>query len=77
MYWLDTTQKTVGSPAQQSFYADTEDDIRNLPTSSKEGVKQGSDNTSYKKTAKGSVCYVIATTNVYMLNSRDEWIIQA
>ena len=73
MYWLDASQKYVGSPAQQAFYADDENDIKNLPTSTKEGVKQGSDNTSYKKTAKGSSCLVIATTEVYILNSKDVW----
>ena len=73
MYWLDTSQKYIGSPAQQSFYADTVDDIQNLPTSTKEGVKQGTDSTSYRKTAKGSSCFVIGSSEVYMLNSNDEW----
>jgi hypothetical protein len=73
MYWLDASQSYVGSPAQQAFYADEESDIQNLPTSKKEGVKQGKDTTSYKKTAKGSSCFVIATSEVYVLNSEDVW----
>lgn len=73
MYWLDTSQKYTGSPAQQSFYADSVDDIKNLPTSTKEGVKQGSDSTSCRKTAKGSQCLVIDTSEVYMLKSNDQW----
>ena len=73
MYWLDTSQKYIGSPAQQSFYADSTDDIKNLPTSTKEGVKQGADSTSYRKTAKGSQCLVIDSSEVYMLKSDDTW----
>ena len=43
------------------FVADTEDDIKDLPTSPNEVYP-------------GSTCIVVATANVYMLNNKKEWI---
>ena len=43
------------------FVADTEDDIKNLPT-------------SITEVYPGSTCIVVATSNVYMLNNKMEWI---
>ena len=43
------------------FVADTEDDIKDLPTDPKEVYP-------------GSTCIVVATSNVYMLNNNKEWI---
>lgn len=40
------------------FVADTEDDIKDLPT---------------KDIFPGSICIVVATSNVYMLNNNYEW----
>jgi len=41
------------------FVADTEDDVKNLPTTN---------------VAPGSVCIVTATSNVYMLNNQNTWV---
>ena len=59
MYWM-TSYKNDG---QMSFYADTEADVANLPTSqTSQDVKKGSD------------CFVIETSDVYILNSQDTWV---
>lgn len=43
------------------FVADTEDDIKDLPTEP-------------SKVYPGSTCIVVATASVYMLNNQQEWI---
>ena len=43
------------------FVADTEDDIKDLPTDPSEVYP-------------GSTCIVVATASVYMLNNKKEWI---
>ena len=76
MYWIDTSSNSSmrGVPAQISFYCDDQSDISNLPTSSTEGVQQGDDTTSCRKCAKGSQCLCLSSSEVYMLNSNDEWL---
>lgn len=44
------------------FVADSEADVADLPTSPKEVYP-------------GSVCIVTETSNVYMLNNNEEWVI--
>lgn len=41
--------------------ADSVDDIPNLPTNASHGLDPG------------STCFVIASTDIYMLNNADEW----
>ena len=61
-------------PARQvSFFCDTDADIQDLPTSTKEGKKYPRDSGVDNKVAAGSSCLVIDTSKVYMLNSNDEW----
>ena len=43
------------------FVADTEDDIKDLPT-------------DISKVFPGSTCIVVATSDVYMLNNNQEWV---
>lgn len=77
MYWLDHNQSTT--EVQKVFYADTEADIENLPTSKKRGVKQDhkypdpSFGDGTHPVEIGSQCIVIDTGEVYMLKSDDTW----
>lgn len=72
MYWINgNNHEMVGGC--RSFYADTVDDIDNLPTSTREGVPQGNDTLAHKKVKKGSTCLVINPASYFMLNSEDEW----
>ena len=56
-----------------AFIADDTEDIQDLPTSSREGKKYDVDSSVDDKVAAGSTCLVISTSDVYMLNSNDEW----
>ena len=76
MYWLDHNQSSTAS--QKVFYADTDNDVLNLPTSKSRGVEQNyrySDPTfdGSAPVEFGSQCMVISTGEVYMLNSQDIW----
>ena len=75
MYWIDENSSPKGTPRgeQKSFFADAVSDIANLPTSSALGVKQGDDEESYKCVLPGASCFVIATGDLYILNSSDVW----
>ena len=73
-YWLDSNQSYTGSPAQRDFWCDTPDDVQNLPTSSAEGVQQGEDTVSCQKCEKGSTCFCIKPTSLYILDSTDTWV---
>ena len=75
MYWIDENSSPKGTPRgeQKSFFADAVSDIANLPTSSTLGVKQGDDEESYKCVLPGASCFVIATGDLYILNSSDVW----
>lgn len=75
-YYFDESSHNNGSGHQVEFYADTVDDIASLPTSTTEGVPQGDDNVLHKKVGKGSSCYVINPSSLYILNSNDEWVEQ-
>lgn len=72
-YWINDTVK-VGNARQLQFYIDTDEDISNLPNLTTSGVKQGDDEVSNLPCGKGSTAFSIATGNVYILNSFDEWI---
>ena len=76
MYWIDinATPKQTPRGEQRAFLADAVSDVSNLPTSSTLGVKQGDDNESYKCVLPGSSCLVIATSELYMLDSTDTWV---
>ena len=78
MYWID--KSTLGYEAmvkagQTPFMADSTSDIANLPTMASEGVQQGNDTESNKKVKPGASCFVIATADVYVLNSEDVWAV--
>ena len=72
MYWIDHNNSYM--PAHQvAFICDSEADIADLPTTSAEGKKYDTDTSVDDKVAAGSSCLVIDTSEVYMLNSDDEW----
>jgi hypothetical protein len=75
MYWIDENSSPKGTPRgeQKSFFADAVSDVANLPTSIALGVKQGNDEESCKCVLPGSSCLVIATSEVYILNSSNVW----
>lgn len=75
MYWIDinATPKQTPRGEQRAFFADAVSDVSNLPTSSTLGVKQGDDNESFKCVLPGATCLVIATGEVYILNSSNVW----
>lgn len=74
MYWLDVTQNYTGYPLIRNFFCDEPSDIANLPTSTTEGVQQGSDTVSCQKVNAGSSCLCIGSGELYMLNSSDTWV---
>lgn len=75
MYWIDenTSPKQTPRGEQKAFFADAVSDVSNLPTSIALGVKQGNDEESCKCVLPGSSCLVIATSEVYVLNSSNVW----
>ena len=80
MYWIDDSDngRLMSNSRQISFWADTVDDVQNLPTSTTKGVQQGDDTVSCQPVGKGSTCMVIGSGNgasMYGLNSNDEWIL--
>ena len=58
-HWISPKDQTSNSK-EKTFYADTASDVANLPTAESE-------------VAIGSACLVIATGDVYMLNSSRTW----
>ena len=77
-YWIDESDpgRIMSSSKQIPFWADDEDDIPNLPTSTSYGVQQGEDTVSYRPCGRGSTCTVIGDGTgaiVYALKSSDEW----
>lgn len=72
-YWIDATTK-ANNPRQLQFYVDTDADISKLPTTSTNGVKQGNDSFSCRPCGKGSVAFSIASGNLFVLNSSDNWV---
>lgn len=73
MYWINPNNPDMRGNCR-AFYADNVSDVSNLPTSSREGVKQGNDNISCQKVEKGSSCLVVGASKYYMLNSQDQWV---
>lgn len=73
MYWIDPAQQKTGTPGVRDFYCDEPADVRNLPTSSALGVQQGEDTVSCQKVYPGSSCMCIGSSEVYILNSLDQW----
>lgn len=61
------------NPLYREFTCDTVDDLQNLPTNQPTGDEYDS-NTHKEKCATGSVAIVIATSDVYMLNSFGVWV---
>lgn len=74
MYWISNDSKIYGSSKQVPFYCDSSADIANLPTSQNAGVQQGEDNVSCLPCAKGSSCFCIGDSTLYILNSSDVWV---
>lgn len=75
MYWIDinTAPKQTPRGEQKAFFADAVADIANLPKTTAYGVKQGDDEDSCKPVLAGSSCFVIATGEVYILDSTETW----
>jgi hypothetical protein len=73
MYWIDANNPDMRGGCR-SFNADTVADVANLPTSTSLGVKQGDDDTSCQKVAKGSSCLVLGSSQYFKLNSEDQWV---
>lgn len=64
MAWWESPKSQLNNSKERSFYADTEADVANLPTSEEDypdGVEPGSD------------CLVIESSNVYILKSNRTW----
>lgn len=79
MYWINESDngRLLSNSKQRSFWADTVDDVDNLPHINSPGVQQGEDTTSCLPCGKGSTCMVIGTGNgatMYGLNSNDQWM---
>jgi len=73
-YWIDPrTQVPAGGTRTLSFYADTEEDIAKLPTSTQEGTG-GLDRTDNRPVEQGSDCICIGNSSLYVLNSEDVWV---
>ena len=73
-FWYDDlSPRSTSSRRVVSFCADQTSDLASLPTSTTEGIPQGTDSTLHNKVAKGSTCLVIEDSSVWMLNSSDEW----
>ena len=72
-YWIDATTKS-NNGRQWQFYVDSDSDIRKLPTSSAPGTQQGDDTVSCLPCGKGSVAFSIASGNLFVLNSSDNWV---
>ena len=60
MAWWESPKSQLNNSTERSFYADTEADVANIPTS-KDDYEQRED--------PGSDCMVIETANIYMLDS--------
>ena len=74
-YWYDDlSARQPTSRRVIDFVCDTNADIQDLPTSSKEGVPQQGDSTLHQKVEKGSSCMVIDASTLWMLNSEDRWV---
>lgn len=73
MYWINENNPDMRGNCR-SFFADSTSDVANLPTSTSLGVKQGDDNTSCQKVAKGSSCLVLGSSKYFVLNSDDTWV---
>lgn len=73
MYWISNDAESHGSSKQVSFMCDSLTDISNLPTSQASGVQQGEDTASYLPCAKGSSCFCIGESSLFILNSNDVW----
>ena len=72
MYWINPNNPDMRGGCK-AFECDSQSDIQNLPTSSREGVQQGDDIISCQKVAKGSTCMCMNPSSYYKLNSHDEW----
>ena len=71
-YWINQSGNST-RPNWRQFYCDTDTDINNLPTSSRQGIKQEGDSSAHQSCSVGSECLVLDTTRVYILNSSDVW----
>ena len=77
MFWYDDLHYIfTQEPNRVAFIADSTDDLSHLPTTTSYGTRQGSDNVSLEPVNPGSVVFIIETSDIYMLNSTDEWIPQ-
>lgn len=73
MYWINHNASYVADK-QIAFECDSLADIDNLPTNTAPGVQQGDDVISCLPVNPGSTCLVIASSDVYKLNSEGNWI---
>lgn len=77
-YWIDESDpgRIMSNSKQIPFWADTEDDVDDLPGINKYGVQQGNDTVSCRPCGRGSTCTVIGDgrgARIYALNSNNEW----
>jgi hypothetical protein len=74
MYWLDVNTTSAGT-SQKNFFADSASDIINLPTMTTWG--KGPESDEYpdinKPVFKGSSCLIVETSDVYILDSENNW----
>ena len=74
MYWIDQSDNGyTGSSRQIPFMCDTSADVQDLPTSQHEGKPMG-DTVTHRKVEKGSTCFCINPTKLYVLDSGDQWV---
>lgn len=67
MFWIQQTGSKHNNSNYRLFYAETENDINNLPTQTQKGSQDDGDTVANSTCTAGSECVVIATGNVYVL----------
>lgn len=75
-YWIDSSDSGRHYTSEHivAFMCDDTSDIPTLPTSSSMGVQQGADTISCRPCDKGSSCMCLGSSELYILNSKDQWI---
>ena len=74
-YWIQETGGNHNLSNYRMFYFDTESEIDDLPTATKEGKQQDDDSVSAQKCSYGSEAYCLETGSVYILSKdTDTWM---
>lgn len=74
MFTVTKVGDKTNSPEIREYTLDTIDDLQYLPTQSKEGSQASGAIGDNVRCAAGSSAFVIATAQLFMLNSDSEWI---